>query len=555
DFNVLTYISSHDSNLARSNDMIYQGSALLLLPGGVQIFYGDETNRKTVSGMSFDGQGGSGHSLRSDMNWDSIDKDELAHWQKVGQFRNSHVAVGAGDHQQITAYNSSTGYTFSRSYDDGTVADNIIATIGAPKNTDIAVNVSSVWSDGITVTNFYDGTTATVEDGKAVFNSGANGTILIEGPVSTINMSLKGSYSFYDSQEITVSLRGADYAMVSVNGGTPFRVVNGDTFTVGDGIELGEEFKVTITASNDEETAKKSYTYKKKDPSAVTRIYFDNSQYKWSTVNAYIYDESGSETLENSAWPGEAMEYDSSTGYYLIEVPDGLENGRVMFNAGNGSSDRYPGDGAEGLAINDTNMIFSYGNKWEPYNGQTIPTTTQKPYDPADYTTVFFDNSSTNFSTPYVYYWRSSTDSGDVSWPGVAMTKYNGDIWTATFPKENDMCIFSNNGGNKTSDLNIPGSNQIYRNGGWEAFDVPTTTTSSTSPTTTSTSPIVVGSLGDANGDSAIDIRDVTTVQKHCVGITVAINLDNADVNKDGEVNVRDATLIQRFVSKDLSGF
>ncbi|MGN1126564.1 MAG: starch-binding protein, partial [Ruminococcus sp.] len=555
DFNVLTYISSHDSNLARSSDMIYQGSALLLLPGGVQIFYGDETNRKTVSGMSFDGQGGSGHSLRSDMNWDSIDTEELAHWQKVGQFRNNHVAVGAGDHQQITAYNSSTGYTFSRCYDDGTVADNIIATIGAPKNTEIAVNVSSIWSDGITVTNFYDGTTATVEDGKAVFNSGANGTILIEGPISTINMSLKGSYSFYDSQELTVSLRGADYAMVSVNGGTPFRVVNGDTFTVGEGIELGAEFKVTITASNDEETSKKSYTYKKKDPAAVTRIYFDNSQYKWSTVNAYIYDESGSETLENSAWPGEAMEYDSGTGYYVIEVPDGLENGRVMFNAGMGSSDRYPGDGAEGLAINETNMIFSYGNTWQPYNGQTIPTTTQKPYDPADYTTVFFDNSSSNFSTPYIYYWRASTDSGDEKWPGVAMTKYDGDIWTATFPKDNDMCVFSNNGGNQTGNLNIPGSNQIYRNGNWEAFDVPTTTTSSTSPTTTSTSPIVVGSLGDANGDSAIDIRDVTTVQKHCSGMTVAIILDNADVNKDGEINVRDATLIQRFVSKDITQF
>ena len=563
DFNVLTYISSHDSALARCDDMIYQGSAFLLLPGGIQIFYGDETNRKTVPGMSFDGHGGSGHSLRSDMNWDSIDKEELAHWQKVGQFRNRHVAVGAGDHQQITAYNGSTGYTFSRSYDDGTVADNIIATIGAPKNTDIAVNVSSVWSDGSTVTNFYDGTTTTVEGGKAVFNSGANGTILIEGPISTINMSLKGKYSFYDSQVLTVSLRGADFAMVSVNGGTPFRVVDGDTFTVGEDIELGAEFTVTITASNDEETSNKSYTYKKKDPAAVTRIYFDNSQYQWNKVNAYIYDESGSNTLENSAWPGEAMEYDLKTGYYLMEVPEGLEEGRVIFNAGKSSPNRYPADAAPGLEINGKSMIFSYGNKWESYNGSTIPTTTQKPYDPADYTTIYFDNSSTNFSTPYVYYWVGSTNSGEVSWPGVAMTKYDGDIWTATFPKENDKCIFSNQGGNQTRDQQIPGTNQIFRNGNWEAYNATatttttstTSTTSATSPTTATTSPIVVGTLGDANGDSDIDIRDVTTVQKYSSGETVTINLDNADVNKDGEVNIRDATLIQKFISKNISGF
>ena len=82
-FNQLTYISSHDSNLARTSDMAYQGSALMLLPGAVQVFYGNETNRKTVPGMSFDGHGGSGHSLRSDMNWDSIDQDELTHCQKV----------------------------------------------------------------------------------------------------------------------------------------------------------------------------------------------------------------------------------------------------------------------------------------------------------------------------------------------------------------------------------------------------------------------------------------------------------------------------------------
>lgn len=542
-FNALTYISSHDTNLARG-DLMYQGSAFLLMPGGIQIFYGDETNRALVSGMNFDGNGGSGHSLRSDMNWSSIDTATLAHWQKVGQFRNKHVAVGAGDHQQISSYNTSTGYTFARSYDDGEVADNIIATIGAPKNTDIEIDVSSTWYDGVTLTNYYDGKTAKVVDGKVTFNSGANGTILVEGPQSTINMSLKGNYSFYDSQTLTVSLRGADYAMVSVNGGEEFKVVNGDTFKVGEDLEVGTTFNVTITATNSEETAKKSYTYKKKDPAAVTKIYFDNTQYKWSTVNAYIYDESGSEVVENKAWPGEAMQYDESTGFYVIEVPEGLENGLAMFNAGQGSSNRYPGEGEKGLAINDNNMLFSYGNVWQIYDGQVAQDPVEP--DPEESITVFFDNSSSNFSTPYVYYWVSATDSGSESWPGVAMTLFKDNVWTATFSNVNDRCIFSNNGGNQTENLTIPGENYIYRNGKWEEYE---------------DAPVNVVQKeylwGDVDLDGNVSILDATLIQKHCAKMLTleGVGLVASDVDADSTVSINDASQIQKKITKMISSF
>ena len=45
-FNVLSYISSHDTDLGGRSDMIGAGNALLLTPGAAQIFYGDETNRQ-----------------------------------------------------------------------------------------------------------------------------------------------------------------------------------------------------------------------------------------------------------------------------------------------------------------------------------------------------------------------------------------------------------------------------------------------------------------------------------------------------------------------------
>jgi hypothetical protein len=43
--NMLSYISSHDTGLHRPADMKNVGTMTLLLPGGVQIFYGDELAR------------------------------------------------------------------------------------------------------------------------------------------------------------------------------------------------------------------------------------------------------------------------------------------------------------------------------------------------------------------------------------------------------------------------------------------------------------------------------------------------------------------------------
>ncbi|MCL2694730.1 MAG: alpha-amylase family glycosyl hydrolase, partial [Clostridiales bacterium] len=81
-FNVLSYVSSHDTVRA-SGDRIAIGSGLLLLPGAVQIYYGDET------GLPLDSAAwpGSDHRLRGDMNWNSMDGAALEHWQLVGTFR------------------------------------------------------------------------------------------------------------------------------------------------------------------------------------------------------------------------------------------------------------------------------------------------------------------------------------------------------------------------------------------------------------------------------------------------------------------------------------
>lgn len=53
--------------------------------------------------------------------------------------------------------------------------------------------------------------------------------------------------------------------------------------------------------------------------------------------------------------------------------------------------------------------------------------------------------------------------------------------------------------------------------------------------------------LGDANGDGAVNINDVTTIQRHLADMETieGIHFYAADVNSDGSVTIDDATLLQ----------
>lgn len=163
--NVLSYLSSHDTQLFDRKSLRDAGTALMLAPGGVQIYYGDETARPDGLFTSGDKQ----QSTRSDMNWSSIDKDLLAHWQKLGQFRAKHVALSRGQHTKL----ADVPYTFSRR----TAADKVVVAIGVK---DQAITVGDVFANGQSVRDAYSGVTGTVKDGKVALPS-AQAIVLLEG--------------------------------------------------------------------------------------------------------------------------------------------------------------------------------------------------------------------------------------------------------------------------------------------------------------------------------------------------------------------------------------
>jgi alpha-amylase len=130
-FDALTYLSSHDTDLffelVRRDParMRQAGTALILSPGGVQLFYGDE------SGRPYGPSGGdSAQATRSDMNWSSTDATLLSHFQKLGAFRKRHAAVGAGTHRRLPS--PAGTYGFVRRLSDGTVDDTVAVFLVPP---------------------------------------------------------------------------------------------------------------------------------------------------------------------------------------------------------------------------------------------------------------------------------------------------------------------------------------------------------------------------------------------------------------------------------------
>lgn len=151
--NVLTYISSHDTRLSRWSNQDELGTMFVLLPGGVQIYYGDETAREKAYADCGDGD----MATRGDFNWDAANGDCAKHWGKVGTFRKFNPAVGAG-----------TGSATKRTY-NGAAGSNKVA-IGISGT---SVDVSDLFADGTTVYNWYDGNHSTVSGGKVTFAGGS----------------------------------------------------------------------------------------------------------------------------------------------------------------------------------------------------------------------------------------------------------------------------------------------------------------------------------------------------------------------------------------------
>ena len=117
----------------------------------LQVYYGDETARKLiVEGAIGDANPKKQYELGRGKNNPETQK-VLTHWQKLGQFRRNHAAVGAGKHQMV----SNSPYWFTRTYKDDKVLVGLDLNPGVKRNF-----CAGIFENGTRLRDAYSGKTA-----------------------------------------------------------------------------------------------------------------------------------------------------------------------------------------------------------------------------------------------------------------------------------------------------------------------------------------------------------------------------------------------------------
>ncbi|TXN35393.1 alpha-amylase [Flagellimonas hymeniacidonis] len=166
---VLNYLTSHDDGNPFDKERkkpIYAANVLLLTPGASQVYYGDETARSLI----IEGTEGDA-TLRSFMNWEELDSLPQTqkihkHWQKLGQFRRNHPAIGAGKHKRL----AKSPYVFSRTYVNGEFKDKVVVGLNLPKGKK-SLWVKGFFGDGTKLYDTYSETEVMVTNGKVLLEN------------------------------------------------------------------------------------------------------------------------------------------------------------------------------------------------------------------------------------------------------------------------------------------------------------------------------------------------------------------------------------------------
>ncbi|MBQ1506924.1 MAG: starch-binding protein, partial [Ruminococcus sp.] len=283
--------------------------------------------------------------------------------------------------KEVQAINQFNNYMIGKSEylsSSGSIAYNERGTEGVVLvncgGTSASVNVKAYKMASGTYTDAVTGSTFTVSGGQIKGQIGSTGIAVVynpkpAGPTAWIE---PGSKTYKtDTLTLTLKYSNAIKGEYSINNGAYQTYTDGQTITIGQGVSFGEKTIVTVRATDGTTTSDpEPFTYVKMEKQT---IYFDNSSYKWSAVYCYLYL---NDSVNNGAWPGTQMKKDSATGYYYMDVPDGFENGKVIFTeSSNATTNRYPADMEPGMDLNEKTMIFKANHAWEEYIPDTpVPT-------------------------------------------------------------------------------------------------------------------------------------------------------------------------------------
>ena len=272
-----------------------------------------------------------------------------------------------------------------------------------------------------------------------------------------------------------------------------------------------------------------------------------------------------------------------------VSATPGTENGTykyksdtltVTLNATNVTNATYSVDGGSATSFTDgTKVTMGSGKAYETTQTLTITATdssgstvtkTYTFYKTNQGTTIYFDNSSYNWSNVYAYIYTGDGETAQsvAAWPGVKLT--NTSTKTGYYYYDlpsgfEDALVIWSDGTDTASKrypadmqpgLEVAGASHLFTSGNtWKEYSevvdptTPTTATTATTPTTaTSSGETYV--KGDANGDGKVNMKDCILIQKATVGTTTLSGKNKlaADVDSNNAVALADVVNIMRYL-------
>ncbi len=265
-------------------------------------------------------------------------------------------------------------------------------------------------------------------------------------------------------KEITFSVKNADSASYSVDGGAAQAFTGEVTLTVGKGIAEGEKTVVKITAEKGGKSSETTYTYTMGENKPVVTITpSDGTSFKDSLEVSIQADNTVSASYQ--VGDAAAVAFQGSASVVVGEEAQPGDSVTVTVNA----------ESSNGKKVTESATFTKKEDKGH----------------------VVYAKNSAGWSTVTAYAWSTNGNIG--AWPGKEMELIDAGnkIYAIDFgDADYDNIIFSEKGENKTGDLTLPGYGQIYDNStsGWSDYVVkkPVITASPASGTITGPTEVTI---------------------------------------------------------------
>ena len=232
-----------------------------------------------------------------------------------------------------------------------------------------------------TYTDQISGNTFTVSEGVLTGEIASGGVAAIYNPepVDTdpeVMISKEGGNFSKDTLELTIDLKNAISGTYRIGDAEEKPYTSTTTIAIGAGMACGDSVTVTLTATDGTDTCSKTYTFTKVEKKA--NIAYLSLPSGWgSTVRCYAYDDATGKIC-NADWPGVEMTIDEETGYYMYEIPETIEQPRIIFY--NSGENRMPGSGERGLLFEEDGSYLYKDGEWSQYEKPVITGTVTIKY-------------------------------------------------------------------------------------------------------------------------------------------------------------------------------